>query len=142
MPTRASGPCMPTCMCKYVERLVQEIDDQLVRAGVLSPHPGGARNRGDLLGALERSPIQPVIVIDGLDEAAQEAWRISSEVLSLLAGTPASLSLPVTWHLSRTVLAWSRGSRRRISSILVTQPTGRTQQRQCERMSPGDRPAP
>ena len=25
-------------------------------------------------------------MIDGLDEAAQEAWRISSEVLSLLAG--------------------------------------------------------
>ena len=27
------------------------LDDQLVRAGVLSPHPGGVRNRGDLLGA-------------------------------------------------------------------------------------------
>jgi hypothetical protein len=69
-----------------VERLVQELDDQLVRAGVLSPRVGGARNRGDLLGALERSPIKPVIVLDGLDEAAREAWQITSQVLNLLAG--------------------------------------------------------
>jgi hypothetical protein len=69
-----------------VERLVQELDDQFVRAGVLRPRPGGARNRGDLLGALERSPVKPVIVIDGLDEATREAWQITSQVLSLLAG--------------------------------------------------------
>ena len=69
-----------------VERLVQELDDQFVRAGVLSPRPGGPRNRGDLLGALERSSVKPVIVIDGLDEAASEAWQITIQVLSLLAG--------------------------------------------------------
>ena len=69
-----------------VERLVQELDDQLVRAEVLSPRPGGSRNRGDLLGELERSPVKPVIVIDGLDEAASEAWQLTTQVLSLLAG--------------------------------------------------------
>ena len=119
-----------------VERLVQELDDQLVRAGVLSPHPGGPRNRGDLLGALERSPIQPVIVIDGLDEAAQEAWQISSQVLSLLAGNARIIVATRDLAPAEDGPAWSRRSRRRTSSTSVTQPTGRTQQRQCERMSP------
>ena len=48
-PGRAVRACPRACTGSTVERLVQELDDQLVRAGVLSPHPGGARNRGDLL---------------------------------------------------------------------------------------------
>ena len=55
-PGRAVRACPRACVGSTVERLVQEIDDQLVRAGVLSPHPGGARNRGDLLGAPGTQP--------------------------------------------------------------------------------------
>ncbi len=66
-------------------RLVESIDEQLVRRGMLPSNLAGSRNRGELQGAIERSGTCPVIVIDGLDEARAEAWRIAEDVLRLLA---------------------------------------------------------
>ena len=69
-----------------VDQVVEAIDQQLVCHGVLSPHPGGgARNRGELLGSLERGQRCPLIVVDGLDEAGEEAWAIAKDVVGLLA---------------------------------------------------------
>ncbi len=71
-----------------VEQVVAEIDQQLVRRGVLAPAPDGAtRGRGALLDALERADTPPLIVIDGLDEAGSHAWTIARDVIALLAGT-------------------------------------------------------
>jgi len=71
-----------------VEQVVTEIDQQLVRRGVLAPAPDGAtRGRGALLDALERADTPPLIVIDGLDEAGSHAWTIARDVIALLAGT-------------------------------------------------------
>lgn len=71
-----------------VDQVVEAIDQQLVRHGVLSPHPGGgARNRGELLGGLERRKRCPLIVVDGLDEAGAEAWAIAQNIVALLAGS-------------------------------------------------------
>ncbi len=67
------------------ERVVELIDEQLVQRGVLQPHVSGRRNRGDLLGAIQRSRKRPVIAVDGLDEAGSEAWRIAEDVIRLLA---------------------------------------------------------
>jgi tetratricopeptide (TPR) repeat protein len=68
------------------DRLAEVIDAQLCRRGLLEPGSGGPRNRGELLGALQRSGRCPMIVVDGLDEAGTEAWRIADEVLRPLAG--------------------------------------------------------
>lgn len=71
-----------------VNQVVEAIDQQLVRHRVLSPHlGGGARNRGELLGDLERRERYPLIVLDGLDEAGEEAWSIAQNVVGLLAGS-------------------------------------------------------
>jgi hypothetical protein len=67
------------------ERLVEALDEQWVRRGVLPRHPAGPRNRGELHGAIQRSGRHPVIVLDGLDEAGLDAWGIAAEVIRLLA---------------------------------------------------------
>ncbi len=67
------------------ELLVESIDAQLVRRGVLPRNPAGPRNRGDLYGAIRRSGRKPVIAVDGLDEARSEAWRIADDVIRILA---------------------------------------------------------
>jgi tetratricopeptide (TPR) repeat protein len=66
------------------ERLCQLIDEQLVRRGVIPVHPSGVRNKWELLGAIERSQSKPMLVIDGLEEAGIEAWRIAEDVIRLL----------------------------------------------------------
>jgi tetratricopeptide (TPR) repeat protein len=71
-----------------VEQVVETIDRQLVRRGILSPRPGGGvRNRGELLGGLERIVRRPLIVLDGLDEAGADVWAIAKDVVGLLAGS-------------------------------------------------------
>ncbi len=67
------------------EQVVQAIDEQLVRIGLLPSNPSGPRNRGDLLGDIERSRSRPLIVVDGLDEAGHGAWQIADDILRLLA---------------------------------------------------------
>ena len=67
------------------ERLVAAIDEQLVRGGFLVPDANGRRNRGELLGAIQRSPRRPVIAIDGLNESGAESWRMAEDVLRLLS---------------------------------------------------------
>ena len=68
-----------------VEQVVRSIDEQLVRIGLLPPNAAGPRNRGDLLGDIERSGRRPLIVVDGLDEAGHGAWAIADDVMRLLA---------------------------------------------------------
>ena len=71
-----------------VDQVVEAIDRQLVRHGVLPSLPGGGeRNRGELLGGLERIIHRPLIVLDGLDEAGEEVWAIADDVVGLLAGS-------------------------------------------------------
>jgi hypothetical protein len=71
-----------------VDQVVEAIDQQLVRHGLLAPRPsGGARNRGELLGGLERLDRCPLLVLDGLDEAGEEAWAIAKDVVGLFAGS-------------------------------------------------------
>ena len=65
------------------ERLAEVLDDQLVRRGVLARHPGGTRNRWQLLGDLQAVSACPVIVIDGLDETGLEAFRIAEDLVRL-----------------------------------------------------------
>ncbi|MGE5257784.1 MAG: tetratricopeptide repeat protein [Hyphomicrobiales bacterium] len=67
------------------ERLCQLIDEQLVRRGIIQGNPGGPRNKWELLGAIERIQGPPVFVVDGLEEAGDEAWRIAEDVIRLLA---------------------------------------------------------
>jgi len=67
------------------ERLCQLMDEQLVRRGVIPSNPSGPRNKYELLGAIERIQKRPLIVIDGLEEAGAEAWRIAEDVIRLLA---------------------------------------------------------
>jgi len=67
-----------------VERLCEVLDKQLIESGLLTKNTYGSRNRGELLGAIERQKIRPVIVVDGLDETGSEAWRITDEVIRLL----------------------------------------------------------
>ena len=66
------------------ERLVKELDRQLVDAGVLPRFAEGARNRGEIFGALERAGTAPLVAIDGLDESGPESWRIAEDVIRLL----------------------------------------------------------
>jgi tetratricopeptide (TPR) repeat protein len=71
-----------------VDQVVEAIDQQLMRHGMLAPRlGGGARNRGELLGALERLERCPLLVLDGLDEAGEEAWAIAKDLVGLLAGS-------------------------------------------------------
>ncbi|MGH8899133.1 MAG: tetratricopeptide repeat protein [Egibacteraceae bacterium] len=65
------------------ERLAEVLDGQLVRRDVLTHRPGGARNRWQLLGDLQAASACPVIVIDGLDEAGLEAFRIVEDLVRL-----------------------------------------------------------
>lgn len=70
------------------DQVVEAIDQQLVRHKVLAPRSGGGiRNRGELLGGLERLDSCPLIVLDGLDEAGEEAWVIAQNIVALLAGS-------------------------------------------------------
>jgi hypothetical protein len=66
------------------ERLCQLIDEQLVRRGVIQGNPGGPRNKWELLGAIERIQGSLLFVVDGLEEAGEEAWRIAEDVIRLL----------------------------------------------------------
>lgn len=69
-----------------VDQVVEEIDRQLVQHGLIEPLSGGGpRNRGELLGGIERIDDAPLIVLDGLDEAGPDAWKIVDDVVSLLA---------------------------------------------------------
>ena len=67
------------------ERLCQLIDEQLVRRGVVQVNPGGLRNKWELFGAIERIQRPLVFVVDGLEEAGEEAWRIAEDAIRLLA---------------------------------------------------------
>jgi tetratricopeptide (TPR) repeat protein len=67
------------------EGFCQQIDEQLVRLGVLPRNPGGPRNKWELIGAVEKLPDRLVLVVDGLEEAGAEAWPIAEEVIRLLA---------------------------------------------------------
>lgn len=80
------------------ERLAEAIDQQLIRCGLLPCNPLGARNRGELLGAIQRFAVRPVILLDGLDEAgAEEASNIVKKLVRFLA--EASLLLVSTRDL-------------------------------------------
>ncbi len=67
------------------EGLCGLIDAQLVRKGVLPKNLSGPRNRGELLGAMERRETRLLLVIDGLDESGSEASRIAKDVIRMLA---------------------------------------------------------
>ncbi len=81
------------------EQLVNELDAQLVRSGVIPESPGGPRARGALLDAIAAAPEPPRIVLDGLDEAgASQAFAIAEDVVRLLA--PKAQFLIATRELS------------------------------------------
>ncbi|MGI8776828.1 MAG: ATP-binding protein [Acidimicrobiales bacterium] len=63
-----------------VDRVANLIDGQLCRAHLLPPS-NQARNRHELLGALQRLEATPRIVVDGLDEAEREAWIIADDLV-------------------------------------------------------------
>jgi hypothetical protein len=67
------------------ERFCQLIDEQLVRRGLIPKNPAGSRNKWELFGAIERTQNRLVLVVDGLEEAGAEAWRIAEEVIRMLA---------------------------------------------------------
>jgi hypothetical protein len=78
-----------------VDRAAELLDGQLVRPvtvdgrAVLPPSEVGRRNAAELVGALQRlhqnGSAPPVIVVDGLDEARDEAFRIAEELLGRVA---------------------------------------------------------
>ncbi|WP_167761905.1 ATP-binding protein [Blastococcus sp. CT_GayMR19] len=80
------------------DRIAELLDAQLVRAGRLPRYEPGERNAAELLGALQRAhndtaaagkgdePPSPVLVVDGLDEAREQAFPIAAELLVKLAG--------------------------------------------------------
>jgi hypothetical protein len=80
------------------ELLCEIIDGQLVQRGFIQKNPAGPRNRWELIGALQRSQSPPIIVLDGLDEAGSEAWRIATDVIQPLSD--ASLVLISTRELA------------------------------------------
>jgi tetratricopeptide (TPR) repeat protein len=85
-----------------VDQVVEAIDHQLVLHGLLAPRSGGGtRNRGELLAGLERLDRCPLVVLDGLDEAGEEAWAIAKDVIGLLAGS-ACLLIATRWLPSKT----------------------------------------
>ncbi|WP_222598299.1 tetratricopeptide repeat protein, partial [Lentzea tibetensis] len=71
------------------DRMADELDSQLVRAGVLTPEENGKRNASLLVGALqqvvEEGKTPPVIVIDGLDEARGQSFAITDDLITRLA---------------------------------------------------------
>ncbi|MCP3859993.1 MAG: hypothetical protein GY704_10100, partial [Phycisphaeraceae bacterium] len=64
--------------------VTEELDTRLVAAGVLEPR-AQPRNRGQLHGDIQASGHTPVIVLDGLDEAGDQAHQIADEVIQFLA---------------------------------------------------------
>lgn len=88
-----------------VDLVAAQLDAQLVRAGVLPGQEIGDRNAAELIGALQRGKIDrqanaaaveaagrggtsgvPAVVVDGLDEARQQAFEIAAELLVRLPG--------------------------------------------------------
>lgn len=68
------------------DSLLESLERQLVRAGVIEKLAGGLRRgRGELQQAIEQSGKTPLIVIDGLNEAGPEAWRIAEDPVRMLA---------------------------------------------------------
>ncbi|MFE6925857.1 tetratricopeptide repeat protein [Nocardia sp. NPDC057663] len=73
-----------------VDRLATMLDEDLIRAGVLTASESGPRNGAELVGTLQRHAAQhdrvmPVVVIDGLDEARGEAFTIATDLLCRIA---------------------------------------------------------
>jgi len=62
------------------DRVAEEIDTQLIRRDLI-PQATSRRNQYELLGALARLAEPITIVIDGLDEAEQEAWSIAEGLI-------------------------------------------------------------
>lgn len=67
------------------ETFCEILDDCLVEKGMLVRASTGPRNRGELLGAIERLTFRPVVAIDGLDEAGSHTWQIAEDVIRLLS---------------------------------------------------------
>lgn len=73
-----------------VDRLAAVLDEDLIRAGILTAAESGPRNGAELVGALQRHAAQqdrvrPVVVVDGLDEARGEAFAIAKDLLCRIA---------------------------------------------------------
>ena len=70
---------------RTADQVAELLDAQLVRAGVLVPADTGRRNAAELVGVVQRATAAgappPVVVVDGLDEARDEAFSIAAEVL-------------------------------------------------------------
>ncbi|MGI8776360.1 MAG: AAA family ATPase [Acidimicrobiales bacterium] len=69
-----------------VDRVAELLDEQLRRRNVLPPATE-RRSRHELLGAIGRVGERLTIVIDGLDEAEQEAWSIADDLVRELGRT-------------------------------------------------------
>lgn len=68
------------------ETLGGAIEKQLIDAGVFAPLENkGSRNRAELQEAIQESGQVPMIVIDGLDEAAEQAWRMAEDLIRTLS---------------------------------------------------------
>ncbi len=63
------------------DRLVADLDRQLVAGGTLPPAVAQQRTRQELLASLEGLDAAPLIVVDALDEAGDDAWRIAEQVI-------------------------------------------------------------